>query len=164
MELELLAKIRCFLLDLDGTFYLGDSLLPGALDLVDAIQKLGLEFVFLTNNSSRHNRYYVEKIRRLGLEIPDDKVITSSQATAQYILQARPGSRVYIVGTPSLEETLESYGILLTDEDPDLVVLGFDTTLTYEKLWRLCDLVRDGIHYIATHHDLRVGLCRILEP
>jgi 4-nitrophenyl phosphatase len=154
MELELLAKTRCFLLDLDGTFYLGDRLLPGALDLVHVLQELGLGFIFLTNNSSRHGRHYAEKIRRLGLEITDDKVITSSEATAQYILKEQPVAGVYIVGTPSLEETLESFGILLTNKDPDLAVLGFDTTLTYEKLWKLCDLVREGIPYLATHHDL----------
>jgi 4-nitrophenyl phosphatase len=154
MELRLLAKIRCFLLDLDGTFYLGNRLLPGALDLVHVIQEQGLDFIFLTNNSSRHRRHYAEKLRHLGLEISDDKVITSSEATAQYILKEQPGAGVYVVGTPSLEETLEHFGILLTDEDPELAVLGFDTTLTYEKLWKLCDLVREGIPYLATHHDL----------
>ena len=154
MELKLLAKTRCFLLDLDGTFYLGDRLLPGALDLVHVIQEQGLDFIFLTNNSSQHGRHYGEKLRRLGLGIPDDKVITSSEATARYILREQPRAGVYVVGTPSLEETLERFGLLLTDEDPDLAVLGFDTTLTYEKLWRLCDLVREGIPYISTHHDL----------
>jgi HAD superfamily hydrolase (TIGR01457 family) len=154
MELELLARTRCFLLDLDGTFYLGDRLLPGALEFIEVLEERGLDFIFLSNNSSHHRRHYAEKIRRLGIEIPEDKVFTSSEATAEYISREWPGARVHLVGTPSLGETFEGCGILLTDENPDIVVLGFDTTLTYQKLWRMCDLVREGLPYIATHHDL----------
>jgi len=154
MKLELLARTRCFLLDLDGTFYLGDHLLPGALEFIDLLQDRGLDFLFITNNSSQSRTYYVEKIKRLGLEIRDEKVFTSSEATAMYILEKYPSAMVHTVGTLPLVETLESFGLIHTDEKPDLVVLGFDTTLTYEKLWRLCNFVRQGIPYIATHHDL----------
>ena len=153
MELEPLTKARCFLLDLDGTFYLSDHLLPGALDLMDVLKGGGLDFIFLSNNSSRNRQHYADKIRRLGFDVLDEKIITASEATAQYILRERPGAKVHIVGTPSLQETFEEFGIQLADDHPDLVVLGFDTTLTYKKLWVLCDLVREGIPYIATHHD-----------
>jgi HAD superfamily hydrolase (TIGR01457 family) len=151
---DLLRKTRCFLLDLDGTFYLGDRLLPGALELVNVLEKKGLDFIFLTNNSSRNRREYAEKLRSLGLDILDEKIYTSGEATAQYLSQKQPGAKMYVVGTPALEGTFESFGFELTDEQPDFVVLGFDTTLTYEKLWRLCDLLRVGITYIATHPDL----------
>jgi 4-nitrophenyl phosphatase len=154
MNLELLTEIRCFLLDQDGTFYLGDRLLPGALEFIRVIRERDLEFLFLTNNSSRHRRQYAEKIRSFGLDISDEKVFTSGEATAQFLSKQYPGATVHIVGTPALEETIESFGFRLTNENPDLVVLGFDTTLTYEKLWRLCNFVREGIPYIATHHDL----------
>jgi 4-nitrophenyl phosphatase len=153
MEHEPLTKARCFLLDLDGTFYLGDRLLPGALEFMDVLKGRGLDFVFLSNNSSMHRRHYADKIRKLGFEITDEKIITSSEATARYILKERPGAKVHIVGTPALQETFEGFGIQLTEDRPDLVVLGFDTTLTYKKLWVLCDLVREGVPYIATHHD-----------
>ena len=154
MELELLARTRCFLLDLDGTFYLGDRLLPGALNFMDVLEERGVDFIFLTNNSSRHRRDYAEKLRTLGLEISDERIFTSGEATAQYISWKQSGTKVYIVGTPALEETFESFGFELANKNPDFIVLGFDTTLTYEKLWRLCDFVREGIPYIATHPDL----------
>jgi 4-nitrophenyl phosphatase len=154
MELKSLAKIQCFLLDLDGTFYLSDRLLPGSLEFMQLLQQMDLDFVFLSNNSSRHRRYYADKITQMGFGISEEKIVTSSEATARYILREWPDSQVHVVGTPSLHETFRDFGIRLVDKNPDLVVLGFDTTLTYEKLWRLCDLVREGIPYIATHHDL----------
>ena len=154
MELELLTKIQCFLLDLDGTFYMSDHLLPGALEFMEVLQQRGLDFIFLSNNSSQHRRYYAEKITQMGFNISEEKIVTSSEATARYILREWPDAHVFVVGTPSLEETFRSFSIQLVEENPDLVVLGFDTTLTYEKLWRLCDFVREKIPYIATHHDL----------
>jgi HAD superfamily hydrolase (TIGR01450 family) len=139
---------------MDGTFYLGDRLLPGAIELVDTLRVRGVEFLFLTNNSSRHRRQYAEKICRLGLVIPDEQVFTSGEATAIYLVERYPAAKVYLVGTPALAFELERYGIRLVQGEPDFAVLGFDTTLTYAKLWHLCDLVRAGLPYIATHPDL----------
>lgn len=148
-----LADVRCFLLDMDGTFYLGDRLLEGALDFIDTLRQQGKDFVFLTNNSSKHRRMYAEKITRLGLPIPEEKVFTSGEATAIYLQQRHPGARIYLAGTPALEEEFRTHGFALVEQDPQMVVLGFDTTLTYAKLWKLCDLVRAGLPYIATHPD-----------
>ncbi len=148
-----LAQTRCFLLDMDGTFYLGDRLLDGALRFIDTLRVQGRDFLFLTNNSSKHRGQYAEKITRLGLPIPEDKVLTSGEAAAVYLRARHPGAKIYVVGTPSLEEEFRAHGFLLDEAAPDLVVLGFDTTLTYAKLWRLCDLVRAGLPYIATHPD-----------
>lgn len=148
-----LANIRCFLLDMDGTFYLGENLLEGALRFINVITAQGRDYVFLTNNSSKDRSQYVQKIRRLGLDIHADKIFTSGEATALYLQERHPGARLYVVGTPSLEEEFRLHGFSLADKDPDLVVLGFDTTLTYQKLWKLCDFVRAGFPYIATHPD-----------
>lgn len=151
--MDALLKTQCFLLDMDGTFNLGERLLPGALRLIDVLRRRGAGFVFLTNNSSKNRRFYAEKISRLGLPIPESKVFTSGEATALYLQQAYLGRRLYLVGTPALEEEFRSYGFELSDEQPEVAVLGFDTTLTYAKLWRLCDLVRAGCPFIATHPD-----------
>ena len=148
-----LAKVRCFLLDMDGTFYLGDQLLEGALRFIDVLRQQGREFLFLTNNSSKDSQQYAEKITRLGLSIPREKVLTSGEATAMHIQRQKPGARVYIVGTPALENEFVERGFVLTREMPDFAVLGFDTTLTYAKMWELCDLARAGVPYIATHPD-----------
>jgi 4-nitrophenyl phosphatase len=153
MENDSLKQVRCFLLDMDGTFYLGEQLLEGALGFIDVLRKQGREFLFLTNNSSRDSQQYAEKITRLGLSIPREKVFTSGEATAMHIQSQKPGARVYIVGTVALENEFRERGFILSGENPDFVVLGFDTTLTYDKLWTLCNLVRAGVPYIATHPD-----------
>jgi len=94
-----LASIRCFLLDMDGTFYLGEHLVEGALRFIDTIKAQGKDFIFLTNNSSKNSRLYAEKICRLGLEIPEGKVFTSGEATARYLVRTFPQARLYVVGT-----------------------------------------------------------------
>jgi HAD superfamily hydrolase (TIGR01457 family) len=153
MKNDSLKQVRCFLLDMDGTFYLGEQLLEGALRFIDVLRQQDSEFLFLTNNSSRDSQQYVEKIARLGLPIPREKVFTSGEATAMHLQSQTPEARVYLVGTAALEKEFLNSGFTLTREHPDVAVLGFDTTLTYDKLWTLCDLVRAGVPYIATHPD-----------
>lgn len=148
-----LAQVRCFLLDLDGTIYLGERLLEGALEFIDLLHQRGWNYLFLTNNSSKDSQQYVEKLARLGLPVSRDKIMTSGEATAMHVQRQKPSAQVYVVGTEALENEFRARGFVLTDEMPDFAVLGFDTTLTYHKLWRLCDLVRAGVQYIATHPD-----------
>src|SRR5690606_25027069 len=148
MDTQQLAHVRCLMLDMDGTIFLGNQLLPGALQLFDLVRERGLEYLILTNNSSRQPAYYADKLHRLGLDVPEDRIFTSGEATATYLCQHMPGARVYVVGTPGLEDTFRAAGFTLDEERPDVAVLGFDTTLTYDKLWRLCDLVRAGLPYI----------------
>jgi HAD superfamily hydrolase (TIGR01457 family) len=150
---NLLSDVRCFLLDMDGTFYLGERLFPGAMEFIDLLHRQGREYLFLTNNSSRDSQQYVEKFARLGMSISRERIMTSGEATAMYIRRQKPGARLFVVGTPSLENEFRSLDFMLTDESPEYVILGFDTTLTYAKLWKLCDLVRAGVPYIATHPD-----------
>ena len=148
-----LRSVQCFLLDMDGTFYLSDRLLDGALRFIDVLNSQKKEFLFLTNNSSKQGRQYAEKINRLGLPMPEELVFTAGEATALYLRERHAGASVYVVGTPALEEEFRQHGFRLVDKDPELLVLGFDTTLTYQKLWKMCDLVRAGVPYIATHPD-----------
>ncbi len=154
MHTRPLADIQCFLLDLDGTFNLGGQLIEGSLDFIHTLSRLGKGYLFLTNNSSKSRAQYAEKIRQLGLPIPEEQVLTSGQAAALHLQSRHASRRIYLVGTPALEEEFRRCGLRLDDRDPELAVLGFDTTLTYEKLWKLCDLVRAGLPYIATHPDL----------
>ncbi len=151
--IDRLGSVRGFLLDMDGTFYLSDRLLEGALRFIEVLRRQRKEFLFLTNNSSKHRRQYAEKITRLGLPIAEESVLTSGEATALFLREKHPGAALFLVGTPSLEEEFRDYGFALVDQQPQFVVMGFDTTLTYRKLWALCDFVRAGLPYIATHPD-----------
>jgi 4-nitrophenyl phosphatase len=154
MDGSKLHNVKCFLLDMDGTFYLGNHLLPGALDFIHLLDERGIQFLFLTNNSSRTQKEYADKIRRLGLDIPETKIFTSGEATAIYLARRKPGASLYVVGTPALEREFREHGFTLSSQDPDFAVLGFDTTLTYEKVWKFCDLINAGVPYIATHPDI----------
>ena len=150
---ERLSSVECFLLDMDGTFNLGDRLLPGSLRFVEALKKQSKGYLFLTNNSSRVAGDYTAKMSRLGLPTTEGEVFTSGEATARYLLEQGTSRKLFVVGTPALEEEFRRYGFEPAAERPQQIVLGFDTTLTYAKLWRLCDLVREGIPYLATHPD-----------
>lgn len=152
--MEKLQNTRCFLLDMDGTFYLGNQLLPGALEFISLLDRNKIDYLFLTNNSSRNRSDYAAKLQRLGLDLPQHKIFTSGEATAIYLKNRKAGARLYVVGTPALELEFTQHGFHLTPESPDFAVLGFDTTLTYDKLWKLCDLVVAGVPYIATHPDI----------
>ncbi len=151
--MDRLKRIETFLLDLDGTFYLGDQLYPWSLPFVRACEQLGKRFIFVTNNSSQSGDYYVDKIRKMGASITPDQVFTAGQATIFYLKKYNYPKEIYLVGTPALEKEFREAGFVLTDENPETVVLGFDLTLTYEKLERACSFIRQGLPFIATHPD-----------
>ena len=150
---KILEKIACFALDMDGTVYLGERWIEGARDFLNAVEEAGKKYVFLTNNSSKNPQAYVEKLGRMGLSIDLDKIVTSGQATIDYLKRNFSGKKVYLLGNELLKEEFEEEGISLSEQAPEGVVVGFDTTLTYEKLCRVCDLVREGLPYLSTHPD-----------
>ena len=154
MSINDIQKTACFLFDLDGTVYLGDELLPGAEQILGFLDEIETPYYFLTNNSSRSREDYVKKLAGYGLTVTRERIFSSGMATAIYLQNQKPASRIYLVGTPSLEEEFRDYGFQLVDQNPDFAVLGFDTTLTYEKLRKLSDFIMQGIPYIATHPDI----------
>ena len=145
--------VRCFLLDMDGTFYLGENLIPGSLDFIRRVEETGRDFLFLTNNSSHNADFYVQRLKRMGLNVGREKVLTSGEATAAVLKETYPNKRAFVLGNEFLREEFREAGIPLDDEHPDIVVIGFDTTLTYQKMWDVCNFVRAGLPYIATHPD-----------
>lgn len=149
-----LKDVRCFLLDLDGTFYRGNMMIDGSLEFIDRVLATGREYLFLTNNSSQTADYYVEKLTRMGLKTDRSHVLTSGEATCDKLHALYPGKGAYVVGNRYLIQEFRERGIDVDAEHPDLVVVGFDTEVTYQKLWIACDLIRYGLPYIATHHDI----------
>jgi Predicted sugar phosphatases of the HAD superfamily len=148
-----LNDVKCFLLDMDGTFYLGDQLIEGSLSFIEKVKATGRDFLFLTNNSSHNALFYVEKLHRMGLEVPRSKVMTSGEATCEKLLELYPGKRAFVLGNEYLVEEFKEAGIPVDMENPEIVVIGFDTTLDYAKMRAVCDFVRAGLPYIATHPD-----------
>lgn len=109
---------------------------------------------FLRINSSKSPKTYIDKLAKMWCYIKRNQIITSGDVMIQYLKEYYPEKKVYLVGTPDLEENFRENGILLTREMPDVVVIGFDMTLTYEKLERACTYIRNGAVFLATHLDI----------
>lgn len=148
-----LRDIHHFLLDMDGTVYLGPNAIDGATDFIATLRAQGKHFLFFTNNPTKDAAAYAKKLRGMGIEVAPGDVLTSGEATARYLAVETPYRRVFAVGTPSFEEELRRAGLTLTGDAPEAVVLAFDTTLTYAKLERACLLLRAGLPYFATNPD-----------
>ena len=139
-----LDQVKMFVLDMDGTIYLGERLFPFTKDFLRRVRETGRDFCFFTNNSSKNKEAYLEKLANMGICIPPEKMLLSNEVILQWLQRHHPGARCYVVGTPPLLEDFRKAGFPPDAEDADLVVLGFDTTLTYEKLRVACDLIRAG--------------------
>jgi len=160
-NMGILNKAKLFILDLDGTIYLSSRLIEGAADFLRELEEKGRDYIFLTNNSSRSAEAYVKKLGEMGLLVPEEKIMTSGKATTLYLKEIKPHARIFLLGTPSLEEEFRHAGFQLIttrEEKPDYVVFGFDQTLTYEKIRMACDFILEGAGYIATHPDINCPL------
>ncbi len=154
----LLAKCRYALLDMDGVLYRGNRAQPGLLEFFAFFRQQNIKFLLLTNNSSMSAHDYSLKMARLGVEVSDSEIVTSGQATADYLRQIAPdGAGIYVVGMQPLRDCLfegENKGRFYPDDkNPRFVVQGGDFNLVYESLKRACLLIRAGATFIATNAD-----------
>lgn len=148
-----LKNVKYFLLDMDGTVYLGDKLIGDTDKTLDVVRSAGKKIIYLTNNSSKSAEEYVEKLRRLNLFREEDEVYTSGMAAAEFLARERKGKTVNLLGVDTLKADFEKKGIVLTDKNPEICVLAYDTELTYKKLCSFTDGLFGGAEYIATHPD-----------
>lgn len=152
-----LKDIRCFVLDMDGTVYLGDRPIDGAHELIALFMERGIRFFFFTNNSSRSPEDYVERLNRLGFAgITREHIATSADVTVGYLKEHFPNGDIYLSGTPSLEKQFAEAGIKTVSHDAeraDAVVIGFDTTFDYTKANAACRLISGGARFLATNID-----------
>ncbi len=150
---DIISKIKCFIFDMDGTIYLGDRLFDFTIDSLEKVKASGKDFYFYTNNSSKNAAAYLEKLEKMNIHIPAKKMLISNAVIIDYIKNNFPEKAVYVMGTLLLEEDFSSNGISLKGEDADLAVIGFDTTLTYEKLRIVCDMARAGKPVLGVNPD-----------
>ena len=151
-----LTDIRHVALDLDGTLYEGGRLFDATVPFLDLLGQLGIGRTFLTNNSSKSVRDYTARFREMGIEADESDFMTSTVAALDYIRKNLPGARsLFVLGTPSMQrEVAEAgYEVAGMDGEPDAVLVGFDTTLTYEPLCRAAWWIRQGKPFVATHPD-----------
>lgn len=156
-EMKKIKGSGLFLFDMDGTLYLGNRLFDFTNELLATIKACGGKYMFMTNNSSKSVADYIKKLKALGVESVYDDFITSSQATAYYLKKHHLGATLYVCGTESLKEEIRSQGFRVSDclDEIDVIVMGFDTELTFKKLEDVSKLLltRKDIPYIATNPD-----------
>ena len=145
--------IKAVFLDLDGTIYLGDSLIDGALDFLGRLEERGIKRYFLSNNSSKSVEQYVEKLRDLGIDADKDEVLLSTHDLISW-LSKKEVTSTFLVGTEGMRSMLEEQGIETSSEQPEFVVLGYDTEISYEKLATASIHLHEGVQLVASHPDM----------
>ena len=146
---------KLFLLDMDGTLYLGDQLFAGTLPFLEHLKKTGARPIYLTNNSSKGAESYVEKLHRLGIASVPEDFFTSVDAAIEYLAPCR-NQKIYLFGTRSFFHQMQQSGFRVTDrleDDIQILLCGFDTELTFQKLEDACILLGRGVRFVATNPD-----------
>ena len=147
---------KLFMLDMDGTIYLGSRLFEGTRPFLETARENGARCIFLTNNSSKSTKDYIEKLRKMGIECGADDVFTSVQASAIYLESNHKGMKVYAAGTKAMLEELLEMGINATAQPngtEEVVLQGFDTELEYRKVEAACRLIDNGAIFLACNID-----------
>lgn len=161
-----LSEIRHLALDMDGTIYKGGTLFDFTKPFLDSLDQAEINYTFLTNNSSRSARDYLEKLQAINLPVEASQIFTAGMATAEYLQTYHAEyRRLFVLGTESLRTEFGEAGFQVLDkstgDEPDAVIIAFDTELTYQPLCQAAYWIKQGKPYIATHPDL---VCPTDEP
>ena len=155
--LEKIRKIRHVVMDMDGTIYRGKQLFPTTKPFLALLEEYGINYTFLTNNSSRSRKVYLDHLKEFGIVVKEEQMYTSTVNTVQYLQKFHPDvKKLFMLGTPAFREEMVSYGFIDVDldEEPEAVITAFDTGLVYERLCKSAWWIKHGKLWIATHPDL----------
>lgn len=148
-----LEGIDAVFLDLDGTIYLGGELIEGALDFLKRCDERGVKRYFLSNNSSRSVKQYVKKLHGFGIPATEEDVLLSTHDLLSW-LASHSITKTWLIGTEGMREMLEEKGIETRSENPQYVVLGYDTEIDYEKIAQGSIHLHKGVPLVASHPDM----------
>ena len=148
-----LKEIDAVFLDLDGTIYLGGELIEGALDFLARCDEKGVKRYFLSNNSSRSVKQYVKKLQAFGIPAEEEDVLLSTHDLLSW-LSANNITKTWLIGTEGMREMLEEKGIETESEEPQYVVLGYDTEISYNKISQASIFMHAGVQLVASHPDM----------
>ena len=149
---ELLQATDAFLFDLDGTVYLDETPIGNVKETLATLRQMGKRIVFLTNNSSKTEEEYRQKLTRIGILGEGDLIYTSAMAAAEYAKAHFPEKRVYLLATDAVKAEF-SRTVPLVEEEPDVVILAYDVTLDFPKMKKFNEFLAAGAVYLATHPD-----------
>ncbi|MCK9617102.1 MAG: HAD hydrolase-like protein [Lentimicrobiaceae bacterium] len=142
-----------FLIDWDGTIFIGERPVLGAFDLYSFMKALNARIIYLTNNSSKNSKEYKVILKKHNLWNNNCQIVTSGKVAAWYISQVLKINEIFIIGTDSLIKELKSFGVVSSLDSAKLVLIGFDKTLTYDKIQKGHELICKGLPFYATHDD-----------
>ncbi|MEV8393937.1 MULTISPECIES: HAD-IIA family hydrolase [unclassified Streptomyces] len=145
--------IESWLTDMDGVLIHEGVPIPGAAEFIKRLRESGKPFLVLTNNSIYTPRDLQARLARMGLDVPVDNIWTSALATAKFLEDQRPGGTAYVIGEAGMTTALHDIGYILTDHEPDYVVLGETRTYSFEALTRAIRLINGGARFICTNPD-----------
>ena len=152
--MEQLRAKKGFICDMDGVIYHGDRLLPGVKEFVNWMYKEDKKFLFLTNASGKSPKELQLKLYRMGLDVDESHFYTSALATAKFVSRQHPGCSAYVIGYPGLINALHDAGIMMTEVNPDYVIVGETANYNYESICRAVRLIIGGAKLIGTNTDL----------
>lgn len=152
-SIEVLKKVKCFILDLDGTVYLGNKILEGSIKFLEKLQNNNISFKFFTNNSSKNAKVYIKRIKKMGYNLNDEMMLISNYVIINYLKENMPNKKVFVLGTDYLKNDFIEADINVVTNDADVVVVGFDTSLVYENVSKACEFIRNGATFLGVNPD-----------
>ncbi|WP_341728712.1 HAD-IIA family hydrolase [Brooklawnia sp.] len=153
-ELAALARPQAWLCDMDGVLIHESVALPGAKEFIHALESSGVPYLVLTNNSIFTRRDLSARLATSGLEIPEDRIWTSAAATADFLASQSPGGSAYVIGEAGLTTALHQQGFVMTDSNPEFVVLGETRNYSFSAITQAIRLIEGGAKFIATNPDV----------
>ena len=144
---------KSYLIDMDGVLVSGRTLIPGADRFIEQLKARGVEYLVLTNNPIHTPRDLAHRLQAVGLDIPAERIFTSAMATAHFLQSQKPNGTAFVIGESGLTEAIHSVGYIITDHDPDYVVLGETYSYNLALITKAIRLVADGARFIATNPD-----------
>jgi NagD protein len=152
--MESVRPIETWLTDMDGVLVHEEDPIAGATEFIEALKESRRKFLLLTNNSIFTPRDLRARLLRSGIDVPEETIWTSALATADFLRDQRPGGSAYVVGEAGLTTALHDIGYVMTDHDPDYVVLGETRTYSFEAITRAIRLIDGGARFLATNPDV----------
>jgi NagD protein len=147
-------SVQHFITDMDGVLVKGKQVIPGAERFIARLEELGREYLVLTNNPLYTPRDLAHRLQSIGLQIPPERLFTSAMATASFLHSQRPEATAFVIGESGLTQAIHDIGYVITDIDPDYVVLGETEAYNYELITKAIRLIDAGARFIATNPDV----------
>ncbi|HNS01062.1 MAG TPA: HAD-IIA family hydrolase [Anaerolineae bacterium] len=145
--------MKNYLIDMDGVLVSGRTIIPGADQFIQRLQASGAEFLVLTNNPLYTPGDLAHRFKLIGLDIPSERIFTSAMATARFLHSQRPQATAFVIGESGLTSPIHELGYVITDIEPDYVVLGETHSYNLEQITTAIRLVAGGAHFLATNPD-----------